>query len=295
MAKKKKQAISTPQVVQQKTAHEVVGSILQNLGISSTPFVPSPIQEGDELLTPALALVKTACGAISVVPLDGEATFVAEAAARPSQSNGTVPRVSRFTVPLVAGGSGHGGEPECSVHYSSPSPEHNVHKVNEDRAASLPDLELNSRISGENRAASSPVLEQNVNRASSFTGKLAAKGATLSFVAPKVQDGKLIAELQAAELEEVCCCCVLLVLLLVAAAAFLSVAAALLCCCLLLLYCYWCYAAAALLYCCLCCCSAVLLLLHCSLPCCACCWCCCALLCLLSAELLLAGSACCCC
>ncbi|XP_021729884.1 uncharacterized protein LOC110696859 [Chenopodium quinoa] len=187
MAKKKKQAISTPQVVQQKAAHEVVGSILKNLGISSTPFVPSPIQEGDELLTPAPAVVQSACGTISGGPLDAEATAVAKAAARLNQSNGTVPRVSGFSVPLNAGGSGHGGEPGRSAFLSHP-----LWII----------LRTNSRNSGENRVAPSPVLEQNVTRTSSFTGKLAAKGATLSFVAPKVQDGKLIAELQAAELEE---------------------------------------------------------------------------------------------
>ncbi|XP_021767732.1 uncharacterized protein LOC110732122 [Chenopodium quinoa] len=143
-----KKAISTPQVAQQKTAHEVVGSILQNLGNSTTLF--------------------------------------AEAAARPSQSNGTVPRVFGFTVPLDAGGSRHSVEP----------------RLNEDRAASPSALELNSRKFDKNRATSSPVLEQNgSDRAAPFTGKLAAKGATLSFVAPKVQDGKLIAELQATELE----------------------------------------------------------------------------------------------
>ncbi|XP_021744067.1 uncharacterized protein LOC110710117 [Chenopodium quinoa] len=201
MAKKKKKAISTPQIVQQKAAHEVVGSVLKNLGISNTPFVPSPTQEGDELLTPAPTVVQSAGGAISGIPVDVEATSVAKASAKSKQSNGTVPRVSGVTVPLDAGGSGLGGATGHVVFPSSTSLEHIAHDINEDRAAPLSALELSSRDSSENRAAS-PILEQKGTRASSFAEKLAAKGATLSFIAPKVQDGKLIAELQAAELEE---------------------------------------------------------------------------------------------
>ncbi|XP_021727809.1 uncharacterized protein LOC110694913 [Chenopodium quinoa] len=169
MAKKKKHNNSTPQLVQLRSSTD---EILHNLRNSGTAFVPSPIQEVDELVTLASALVNPARGSIPRSDAEIIALF-AEAIARPTSSNfnKTVPRVSTCTVPLDAEAAAHRFEPAITYSHAVPPPEQNAHKDGEDR--------------------------------SFFSGKLATKGAPLFFVAPVVQNGKQVAQLNKSELVEV--------------------------------------------------------------------------------------------
>ncbi|XP_021766230.1 uncharacterized protein LOC110730713 [Chenopodium quinoa] len=93
MAKKKKQNNSTPQLAQHRNSNDpVFDTILQNLRNSGSTFVPSPIQEADELVTPVPALVNPSCGSIPRSDAETIALF-AEAISTPASliSNRTGP------------------------------------------------------------------------------------------------------------------------------------------------------------------------------------------------------------
>ena len=102
----------------------MLDSILYNLRNPGSTFVPSLIQEADELVTPAPALVNPSCGSIPRSDAETIALF-AEAISRPasSTSNRTVPRVSKGTVPLDAGAADHRSEPTVPDSFSIPPPE----------------------------------------------------------------------------------------------------------------------------------------------------------------------------
>lgn len=163
MARKKKQTTPLPQPT---ISTALDAQDLQSLRKSST-LHPSTIDEEDEMVTPPPHLVHPSAGQLrrGDVRAIGELNRTTMSDLQ-TKTNGTVPRVSSSTVPLISP-----VPPPPSVVVPPPVSASQGGEAQKDEWAGL------------------------------FKGKLTAKGTSLSFVAPCVKDGKLVAQLQASELQ----------------------------------------------------------------------------------------------
>ncbi|XP_021767614.1 uncharacterized protein LOC110732003 [Chenopodium quinoa] len=170
MPRKKKSSNPLPQ----NNTHAPFDKILDNLrksGFSSS----EPIAEEDELVTPPPHLVHPSSGMISRGDLRTlERSIRGSIAQSQAQSNGTIPRVSAVTVPLVSSQNQSPIIP-CVAVPEAPGDSDGSNHVSEAPSEGWKDL---------------------------FKGKLNAKGTSLSFIAPEIRDGKSIAKLSSVDIYE---------------------------------------------------------------------------------------------